>query len=89
MVYRLRLKDLGEKRQNLIIVPLTEEGFVKGGAIGEVIALNEKTGEVVCVKDDDTDYFIAKFCHCMLKSDYEKLSKDAIITLLPDSLDIK
>lgn len=42
MVYRLRLKDFGEKRQNLIIVPLTEEGFAKGGTIGEVIALNEK-----------------------------------------------
>lgn len=46
MIYRLRLNDLGAHRQNLIIVPLSEKGFAKGGTIGEVLSFDEKSGIV-------------------------------------------
>ncbi len=88
MIYRLRLNDLGAHRQNLIIVPLSEKGFAKGGTIGEVLSFDEKSGIVFCIKNDDTDYFYAMFCHCMLKKDYDKLPQNVLITLLPNALEI-
>ncbi len=88
MIYRLRLNDLGADRRNLIIVPLSEKGLAKAGTIGEVLSFDENNDIIFCIKDDDTDYFYARFCHCMLKKDYDKLSQNFLIKPLPDALEI-